>query len=521
MKEYRIRFVLGNMLLVGLALLLIFVAIEVFFYMNYRSELENTMRLLVEPWDSQTQIVSDSSSASDSSVLLQKSSQGGQPTASYFMLLGAEPSMAPQVPVESRPDEPNLQNQIPDGNIAPEQPPDGQQPDTSPNNDIVPNSSMPNGESQQSENGEANDSGEDRQASPQNNESTRQDISVVFVDKDSKDISVLSNNASLEKDSVSQALNQIVSSEEDFGIINQYGLIYYRQETTDNYKLAIADVSYLRYRLVKITLILLGIYIVSMGVFLLISVRLSKIAVRPMEQAIEMERRFVADISHDLKTPIAVVLANNSILKENPDTTVRQQKQWIESTDNAVNNMMTMINEMLTLSMLESTEIKVAKQPVNVSQTVEKCVLQMDSVAYENGILLESDISDGVRIMANQEYAERICTGLIENAIKYEPVGGTVRIALARTKKQAVFSVQNQGSCIPPNDLPHVFERFYRSDKTRNDKKGYGLGLSIIRRMCVMIGAKIKAESDEQTGTRFTVHFDLAPVENAPKDKVL
>ena len=91
---------------------------------------------------------------------------------------------------------------------------------------------------------------------------------------------------------------------------------------------------------------------------------------------------------------------------------------------------MTMINEMLTLSMLESAEIKAAKQSVNASQTVEKCELQMDSLAYEHGVSLESDISEGVWIMANQEYAERICTGLIENAIKYEPIGGTVRISL-------------------------------------------------------------------------------------------
>ncbi|MBQ9902770.1 MAG: hypothetical protein IJM51_10380 [Clostridia bacterium] len=509
MKEYRIRFVLGNMLLVGLALLLIFVAIEVFFYMNYRSELENTMRILVEPWDSQTQVVSETSSGEDSSGLLNQSSQSGQSIASAIMLLGTEQSMDRQAPVDAKPDESFSQNQPPNGNIAPDQPPDGQQPDISSHDDFSSrNEPIPNGDLQQGGNKKANDSGVERQAPQQKNENAQQNISVFFVEKGSKEISVLSNDASLKEDSVSQALNEIVNAEEDFGVLQEYGLIYYRQETNDNYKLAIADISYLRYRLVNITLILLGVYIASMGVFLFISIRLSKIAVRPMEQAIEMERRFVADISHDLKTPIAVVLANNSILKENPDTTVGQQKQWIESTDNAVNNMMTMINEMLTLSMLESAEIKAAKQSVNASQTVEKCELQMDSLAYEHGVSLESDISEGVWIMANQEYAERICTGLIENAIKYEPIGGTVRIVLARTKKHAVFTVQNQGSLIPPDDLPHIFERFYRGDKTRNEKKGYGLGLSIIHRMCDMIGAKIKAESNEQVGTRFTVTFE-------------
>ena len=96
------------------------------------------------------------------------------------------------------------------------------------------------------------------------------------------------------------------------------------------------------------------VLVLSLALFFFISVRLSKLAARPLEKAVAMERQFVADISHDLKTPVTVILANSSILRESPDSKVSEQLQWIDSTDTAAKNMMELVSEMLTLSSLES-----------------------------------------------------------------------------------------------------------------------------------------------------------------------
>ena len=274
-------------------------------------------------------------------------------------------------------------------------------------------------------------------------------------------------------------------------------------------KIAIVPGSYMTGRVLKNTGLLLLVFVLSTGLFLIISIYLSKVAARPMERAVDMERQFVADISHDLKTPITVVLANNSILKSNPELTVREQSQWIDSTDEAAKNMMGMVNEMLTLSSLENAGRKTELYDTDLSACVEKSALQLESVAYERGITLEEMVEAGVHATTSLEFAERICTGLLDNALKYEPEGGTVTVSLRTEKRKAVLEVVNSGSRIPDDDLPHIFERFYRGDKSRGQSKGHGLGLPIIKRMTELSGASITAKSGEN-GTVFSVSFELS-----------
>ena len=247
-----------------------------------------------------------------------------------------------------------------------------------------------------------------------------------------------------------------------------------------------------------------------MGLFFLISLWLSGLAAKPMEKAVEMERQFVADISHDLKTPITVVLANNSILRSSPEATVAEEMPWVESTDLAAKNMMTLVNEMLTLSSLESVERTVKKERVDLSSVTEKSVLQMESVAYDRGVTVESEVDPGAVLVADPDHVARIVDGLLENALKYEPDGGSVLLTLKRSRKKATLAVRNKSSFISKEDLPHVFERFYRGDKARADRKGFGLGLPIIRQMVLLSGGDLTVESDRETGTVFTAVFDTA-----------
>lgn len=331
---------------------------------------------------------------------------------------------------------------------------------------------------------------------------------TVFYDRESGEMSILPEDRPVDRDTIALAVEAAAERKEDFGRLSEYNLYYRKQGTDSDLRIVLADSAYLASQIWRRALVLLGVYALALGLFFLISLRLSKLAAKPMEQAVEMERQFVADISHDLKTPITVVLANNAILKSSPEATVGEQAQWIDSTGDAARSMMDMVEQMLTLSSLEGSGRTVEKQPVNLSACAEKSVLQLESLAYDRSVALREDIAPGVIVPGDEDGCLRILSGLIENALKYEPSGGSVDIRLAREKKKAVLTVSNPGSRIAPEDLPHIFERFYRGDKARSSQTGHGLGLPIVKQLCDSLGAEIRARSSEE-GTVFTVSFEL------------
>ena len=332
---------------------------------------------------------------------------------------------------------------------------------------------------------------------------------TVFYDRTGGEMHILPEDRPVDRDTVSLAAEAAAARTEDFGHLPEYNLYYRKQGADSSLKIVLADSAYLSSRVWRSALVLLGVYALALGLLFLISLRLSRLAAKPMEQAVEMERQFVADISHDLKTPITVVLANNAILKSSPEAHVGEQMQWIDSTGDAARSMMDMVEQMLTLSSLESAGRTVEKRPVNLSACAEKSVLQLESLAYDRGVTLRDEIAAGVTVLGDEDGCMRILSGLIENALKYEPPGGSVDIRLRREKKKAVLTVSNPGSRIAPEDLPHIFERFYRGDKARGGSGGHGLGLPIVKQLCDSLGAEVGVRSSEAEGTAFAVRFEL------------
>lgn len=338
---------------------------------------------------------------------------------------------------------------------------------------------------------------------------SRKGIDTVFYMPGSGQIAVLSDDPLFDAETIAEAIPAIVRLEESFGTLREYGMIYYRSGGGGIYKIAIASTSYLRQSMTDLTLILAGIFFASMVLFYFISRRISLLAIRPLEEAMVREKQFVADASHDLKTPLTVILANSSILQSNPQSTVGQQMKWIDSTVSAAHNMRSMVNSLLTLSGVEASESTIELERVNLSDAAEQAILQMEGVAYDSGIELESEIESGIYIRGSRDYALQIVSSLIENALKYEPRHGSVSVRLRSERGQAVLTVANPNSVIAPEDLPHIFDRFYRADKTRDARGGHGLGLAIAKRMTEAMGAKISAASSDKAGTCFTVTYEI------------
>lgn len=216
--------------------------------------------------------------------------------------------------------------------------------------------------------------------------------------------------------------------------------------------------------------------------FFLISIVFSRWALKPVEASWQAQKNFVADASHELKTPLTVILANNSILQKHGSSSVASQSQWIESTEHEAKRMQGLVNDMLTLARLdEGVPGTQAHETVDLSTVVEGCLLQFESLAWEKNIQITDRVDENVITKGDHKQLARLVNTLLENACKYAGEGGQVAVKLSRTGTQACLSVTNSGTTIPEEDLPHVFDRFYRADKARthSEAAGHGLGLSI------------------------------------------
>lgn len=179
-------------------------------------------------------------------------------------------------------------------------------------------------------------------------------------------------------------------------------------------------------------------------------------------------------------------------------------RRWLDSTGQAAPQMQGLVDEMLTLAAQRGNDTPPV--PVNLSDMVEKAALRLESVAYEKQVTLEMELAAHViTVPGSTEALQRIAASLMENAIKYEPSGGSVAVRLTAAKRQVRLEVRNGGVIIPPEALPHVFDRFYRGEKSRSPVEGHGLGLAIVKQLTENLGGSITVRSDETEGTVFLV----------------
>ena len=328
-------------------------------------------------------------------------------------------------------------------------------------------------------------------------------VSVFFYNIDEDSVSVISKDELKSDDALLETARKIYAAREDFGTLGAEKLYYYKQSTPTELKIAVASRNFIRLSMLELFAVLAAIFVLSMLVFYFISRRLADRAAKPLEDAMAREKQFITDASHDLKTPLTVILSNMDILGRGQSG---GEARWIDATKRAAEGMRRLIEQMLVLAESEAkTEIK--PERVDISDIAEQNALVMETVAYEKNIGYRTDIEPGLSIMGNADYTRRIVASLIDNAIKYEGSGGSIRISLKRGKKSVRFSVANRLGVISREDISHIFERFYRADKSRHTDGGHGLGLAIVKNLTELMDGKIGVTSTPEDGTCFTVEF--------------
>lgn len=252
----------------------------------------------------------------------------------------------------------------------------------------------------------------------------------------------------------------------------------------------------------------------ALGAVAVVSVLLAHLITRPVKRAWDQQSQFIADASHELKTPLTVVLADADIIAAHPQTQVGEQMKWVDGIKDEAQRMRGLVEEMLFLARNdEAGRDKAARgtaETMSLSSVVQEACLAFDAVAFEAGVTLEEDVEENIELKADKTQVERLVKSLIDNAVKYAGIQGRVRVALKGKKKgRATFSVNNTGPVIAPEDLPRVFDRFWKSDasRTRGTTASYGLGLAIAKNIAEAQGGRISVASNEKDGTTFTVEF--------------
>ena len=295
-------------------------------------------------------------------------------------------------------------------------------------------------------------------------------------------------------------LQDCLSQNRQEGTVSGYHLRYLRQDNGLYEKLAFVDMSMEQAVLRRMMGSYLVIALAALALLLGVSVLLSHWATRPVEKAWKQQRQFLSDASHELKTPLTVILSNAELLGQTalPDKPAR----WTDNILSEAGRMRSLVEEMLTLARADNMVRTAVMAEVSLSDVAADCALAFEPVAFEAGKPLEYQIADGTLVLGDGDKLRQLISILLDNAIKYGADGGTITLSLQKTDRQARLTVSNPGDPIPPEQLGRLFERFYRADVSRGEKSGFGLGLPIARTIAEEHKGTLRAESDAGS-TRF------------------
>lgn len=244
------------------------------------------------------------------------------------------------------------------------------------------------------------------------------------------------------------------------------------------------------------------VFLIVMGLLLLIAVTfyLSKYVTLPAKEALEREKQFIADASHELKTPLGAISINAQALEIKQTNAV-----YINNILSETGRMNRLIEKLLMLSKLEESD-RIEKTAFSLSDVVCEMVLTYESIAFEKGKTVEADIGDDIMFYGNEDEIRQLMAILLDNAIKNSEENGHIVICCRNDSGHNKITVANNGKGIKKEDLAHIFERFYTTDQARQ-KGSFGLGLAIAKEIVTRHGGTIEATSVPGEETVFTVIF--------------
>jgi PAS domain S-box-containing protein len=228
--------------------------------------------------------------------------------------------------------------------------------------------------------------------------------------------------------------------------------------------------------------------------------------VTELRQTERLRRELTANVSHELRTPLTSIKGFAETLLDGAMREEETARRFLSIINSETDRLVKLVDDLLDLSLLESRRVTLDPKPVDLGGLVTHTVDKLRPIAAHSQLTLVQSAPPGIVVFADADRLEQVLTNLVDNALKYTPPGGRVEVQVAAVNGEVEVVVNDTGKGIRPEDLPHVFERFYRSDRSRTrGSGGTGLGLAIVKHIVEAHGGRISVSSRPNEGTTFTV----------------
>ena len=287
-------------------------------------------------------------------------------------------------------------------------------------------------------------------------------------------------------EALAELVSEAVGSPGDIGVVPGRALRFYRADLPGRHVIVFADISSEQATLAGLVRTCAVIGALGFLAFLALSVALSRWAVRPVEKAWREQKDFVAAASHELKTPLTVIMTSAELAPPSPQT---------EHIRSAAGRMKALIEQLLTLARAENEGEGAKNAPCDLSAAIESAVMEFEPLCFENGRELESAIEPGLSARGDAAEFTRLAEILLDNAVKYSRPGGKITVTLkALSQRRCALTVADEGEPLEAAELENIFKRFYRAPRHKQSP-GFGLGLAIAESTVKRVRGRIRCES--------------------------
>ena len=305
-----------------------------------------------------------------------------------------------------------------------------------------------------------------------------------------------------DREYIESIVNAALASEHNTAQLEDYHLRFLKEKSLRGYTIVFSDTTTESATLKNLYSICVLIFFVAMGVFLGVSILLSNWVIKPVAVAWDQQRQFVADASHELKTPLSVIMANAELLA-NEDTIPDDRRKFSRNILSMTYQMRTLVENLLEMARVDNGTLKMQFAALDFSELVRDAVLSFQLLYEEKGQTLQNAIPEGITLQGSERHLYQVLDVLLDNALKYSVAGSHTNVELKRIGHSCLLTVANTGEPISKEDLKNIFKRFYRADKARSLNGSYGLGLSIAESIVEAHKGKIWAESELGYNTFF------------------
>jgi histidine kinase len=324
------------------------------------------------------------------------------------------------------------------------------------------------------------------------------DFFIVMADTQGRYLATL-NNEDLAEDTAQSYITSILNSGTETGTISNFQ--FYQLPKENGTLMVFTDK---RAELDMLNKLIRTTIVIGIAAFFILSVAayfLSRQVMKPLKTAFEKQKQFISDASHELKTPVTVISANADVLSDEIG-----ENKWLTYIKSQTERMNILVNDLLNLTRLENNTADFIKTDFNLSKAVVNTALPFECQAFETNKKFELDIEEGISVNGSERHIKQMTAIFIDNALKYSGDGGIVRVTLKKSGDKRFLSIYNTGTGVKDSEKDKIFERFYRSDESRNRATGgYGLGLAIAKSIIDRHKFKVTVENEEGKSICFII----------------